>query len=321
MIRVFVSYAWDNEPHKERVLSFVNWLRQQGFEAELDRMVTQEHTAPDFNQMMHQAMTDHDKVIIVLSERYRERAENFEGGVGKEFRMILADIDDRPKKYIVGSFDGRGRDVAPLALSSREILDLNEDEDLKKLFRKLMDKPELAFSPVAGSVPDLGTRSPAPFATGMAAGPVLAVKGLVVKSTNGTQQYRLYKVIHYEVSADIVNERGDIVKDFSVELHVPKDLVTDFYDRRMEGERVVFDFPSTKSLYKGQQFRTDPVSVEFFHRRVGKVFGESILVKVFGPGGMVEKEFLVKDVFKIPGENGMEPRLLANENFLPEDYF
>src|SRR5450432_643286 len=93
MVRVIVTYSWDSEDHKEKVIQYVNHLREKGFHAEVDRMLSQNQSAIDFKKMMHQAMTDYPKVIIVLSRGYKERADEFKGGVGTEFALVLADID------------------------------------------------------------------------------------------------------------------------------------------------------------------------------------------------------------------------------------
>lgn len=70
---IFITYSWDNEEHKNKVISFTNLLRDNGYAAEIDRMHSQNETATDFKQMMHKAMTDYKKVIVVLSKGYKEK--------------------------------------------------------------------------------------------------------------------------------------------------------------------------------------------------------------------------------------------------------
>jgi len=79
---LFVTYSWDSQLHNDRVIAFVNHLRNQGFAAEMDRMLMQQESAIDFSKMMHRIMTDYRKVIVVLSEGYKQKAEQFTGGVG-----------------------------------------------------------------------------------------------------------------------------------------------------------------------------------------------------------------------------------------------
>lgn len=102
---VFVTYSWESEEHNDKVLSFTDFLRSQGFSAENDKFHSQNETATDFNKMMHQAFTDYKKVIIVLSKGYIEKATKFKGGVGNEYSMIIKDIETSVNKYILVAFE------------------------------------------------------------------------------------------------------------------------------------------------------------------------------------------------------------------------
>lgn len=96
-ISIFISYAYDNEEHKERVESFTEMLLQMGFDARMDSMLKAEY--PDIDQMMTYGLKC-DKIIIVLSPQYKKKADNSIGGVWKEFKMIADDLEKNPKKYI-----------------------------------------------------------------------------------------------------------------------------------------------------------------------------------------------------------------------------
>jgi hypothetical protein len=138
---VIVTYSWDSEEHTQKVLSFTNWLREKGFDAHIDQMLAQEQTAIDFKKMMHQAMTDYKSVIIVISAGYKHKAESFTGGVGTEYSLVLKDIDDNPEKYILASFDGRGKDVTPLAFVDRAVVDLNTSKGARTVVQEALETP------------------------------------------------------------------------------------------------------------------------------------------------------------------------------------
>ena len=152
---VFVTYSWDGDTHSNKVLAFTNFLREKGFYAEMDKMLIQKESAINFKQMMHKAMTDYQKVIVVLSKGYKEKAENFKGGVGNEYTLILNDIELNSKKYILVSFEGINNDIIPLFFKNREIIDLSsyQEEGLNRLYRKLQDIEEYTFSEVASVKP------------------------------------------------------------------------------------------------------------------------------------------------------------------------
>lgn len=152
---VFVTYSWDDEEHNDKVISFTNFLRSKGFEAEIDRLMTQKESATDFNKMMHQAMTDYNKVIIVLSKGYKEKATAFKGGVGNEYSLIIKDIENSKNKYILVSFEKISDEITPLNFKGRHIIDLTIKENLNELFSKLMDEEILDFSQVGTNKPQI----------------------------------------------------------------------------------------------------------------------------------------------------------------------
>lgn len=158
-ISVFVSYCWENEVYKEKVISFINFLREKGFAADMDVKFMQEESSVDFNRIMHKGIMKYDKVVVLLSENYKSKAESFDGGVGKEYRFILNDIEKQPTKYILASFFELNKEViekiSPIEFSGREIVDLPKDErdNFENLFGKLTESQKYVFSDVASETP------------------------------------------------------------------------------------------------------------------------------------------------------------------------
>lgn len=148
---IFISHAWENGQPSPKVLQFVEFLRQSGYEAVCDIMIQQEKTAIHFTEMMAESLRKAEKIIIVLSENYKARADEFTGGVGVEYRYIIDDFSKNENRYILVSFEGRNSNKVPDFLSGRDIVDLSEDEkiDYRELFSKLSGLPKIEFSPVA----------------------------------------------------------------------------------------------------------------------------------------------------------------------------
>ena len=142
-IKVFISYCWSgengnqDEQHKEKVRALANFLIENSFDVILDVYKNQEVTSNEFTTMMHKAMTESSKVIIVLSKGYKVKAEKFEGGVGEEYRMIIKEIDEKINKFILFTFDGFD---APLKLSKRDTIKFESKDWENKLFAKLLDE-------------------------------------------------------------------------------------------------------------------------------------------------------------------------------------
>jgi len=166
---VFISYSWDGSDYKEKVISFVEYLRNNGFEADLDIKLMQDETAIDFNRLMHKGILKYDKVLIILSENYKRKAEAFEGGVGKEYRFISNDIEKNPKKYVFTTFKSITseiiNEIVPMEFKGREIVDLVKDEanNFETLFSKLTDTKLYKFSEVAKNTPVIESKRIMPF--------------------------------------------------------------------------------------------------------------------------------------------------------------
>lgn len=152
---VAISYAQDSDEYNEKVIGFVNLLRTEyGYNAIMDQLLKQEQTAIDFNEMMSKLILNSDKVIVLLSSKYKQKADAFEGGVGREYRIILDEIDKKTHKYIFITFDPLKKinidDIKPSGFGNREILDFSDgSEQWNELLAKLSDSPIYQFSEVA----------------------------------------------------------------------------------------------------------------------------------------------------------------------------
>jgi hypothetical protein len=153
--KIFVSYSWDSLEHEEKVLAFTDFLRKSGFHAEMDKMLSQNETAIDFIKMMHSVMINYQKVIIVLSNGYKEKAEKFKGGVGEEYNLIIKDIKNNPRKYVLVSFEGLSDEIIPLGLKGREVVDMQKQSAKENLFSKLLEHKTYEFSEVGKTKPIL----------------------------------------------------------------------------------------------------------------------------------------------------------------------
>lgn len=169
MGKVFVTYSWsENKEENEKVYSFVDMLRSKGYDAECDKNKLQKETASSFTKIMSDGLSN-DKIIVILSEHYKKKAEKFAGGVGIEYKIIGADINTSANKYILVSFDGISNDfissIVPQLYKSHEIVDLikDEEDDFQLLFSKLNGEEIIEFSDVANTIPLIEKRKPKKF--------------------------------------------------------------------------------------------------------------------------------------------------------------
>lgn len=165
-ISVFVTYAWSGEDFNDLIISFVDFLRQKGYNASMDRKNSQEETSTNFNRMMIEGIQNSDKVIVVLTETYKKKADAFEGGVGVEYQLILEDIQVNKSKFIFVSFGDFGFDIiTPTGIKGREIIDLKKDQDdeFNRLISKLNSQYIIDFSEVSEIMAEVKKKKINPF--------------------------------------------------------------------------------------------------------------------------------------------------------------
>ncbi len=148
-MEIFVSYSWINEKPDDNVLSLVSDLRDNGYDAICDVILSQSETAIHFPKMMAEGLKKANKVIIVLSEKYKEKADTFKGGVGNEYQYIIEDIINKKQKYILVAFEHDRDKVTPDFLRGREILFLDKNDILcNNLLHKINETGQYIFPPV-----------------------------------------------------------------------------------------------------------------------------------------------------------------------------
>lgn len=152
---VFLSYCWESEEHKSKTLSFCVFLRENGFNCEIDRSLSQKETSINFNSMMINSINHAKKVIIILSNGYKTKAENKQGGVSIEYEIILKDIDINKTKYILVSFSKFSNSIIPEGFINREIIDLSDSENFNILFSKLKDEPIVDIGNISTKQPKI----------------------------------------------------------------------------------------------------------------------------------------------------------------------
>jgi hypothetical protein len=165
--KVFISYSWDDEPHKKWTRDFAARLRS---EERIDAMLDQWETAPGdkLPEFMERAIRENDYVLIVCTPAYRTKSEQRKGGVGYEGDIITAELfaNRNTRKFIpilrVGDMDT----AIPSWLSGSYFIDLRGDEYLETQYRDLVG----TLHGQREKAPPLGPQSNAPGTIGEAQG-------------------------------------------------------------------------------------------------------------------------------------------------------
>lgn len=158
-LTVFISYSWDNEEHKEWVLKLANYLIEKaGCNVLLDQFDLA--AGKELTHFMENGLEKADKVLVILTEEYKKRANNRQGGTGFEYSIIsqgLYDLQASNDKFIPVLRQGTKQTSAPTYLATKIYHSMKDDAkfemDAFKLSREIYEKPEIT-RPAPGEIPD-----------------------------------------------------------------------------------------------------------------------------------------------------------------------
>ncbi len=127
--KAFISYSWDDDPHKNWVKELATDLRGDGVETILDQW----HAAPgdQLPEFMEREIRDNDYVLIVCTPNYRLRSDERRGGVGYEGDIMTAEVHTRHnhRKFIPILARGHWDESAPSWLMGKYYIDLSSPEN------------------------------------------------------------------------------------------------------------------------------------------------------------------------------------------------
>ena len=154
-VKVFISYSWDSNEHKEKVLALSENLRKYGVDCQIDRY----HQSPPegWHRWMMERIEESDFVLVVCTEKYNLRYQNKEErgqgrGVTWEGGLIIAKLYDGQginDKFIPILLSPEGEDYIPQSLRAYTIYrpwnndnwDINKQGDYQNLYRHLTQQP------------------------------------------------------------------------------------------------------------------------------------------------------------------------------------
>ena len=122
--RVFISYSWDSDAHKNWVSTLVTRLRSNGVNVILDQWHVR--LGDQLPQFMETAVRDSNFVLIICTPRYKERSDRRLGGVGYEGHIITAEVfrSQTERKFIPALRSGDWDHAAPSWLAGKNFADL-----------------------------------------------------------------------------------------------------------------------------------------------------------------------------------------------------
>lgn len=155
-IRVFISYSWDNQVHKDWVREFADALATNGIDIILDQYNLR--IGEDRFQFMETSVREADAVLCVCTPAYVSKANGRSAGVGVETSLITPQFFERMKLAkqfipIVRESDGT-TSLTPDYLSALIFVDFRDDEgfpsQMEQLLRHLHKRPKHRKPEVGG---------------------------------------------------------------------------------------------------------------------------------------------------------------------------
>lgn len=140
--KVFISYSHDSQAHMDWVDRLCNKLRSEGgANATIDKYAIEELN--NWNQLMIDGFTNSDKVVIVLTKKYKSKADKIDSGTGFEVFLSTNIIRNskKSKKLIfikkgIGSFS----EATPCQFEGYNAIDFSDEQKFNENFNQLVAK-------------------------------------------------------------------------------------------------------------------------------------------------------------------------------------
>lgn len=157
----FISYSHDSQEHKLWVLELATRLRSNGVDAVLDQWDL--GPGGDLPHFMEQAITKANRIIMICTNRYIEKANRGAGGVGYEKMIVTAELLRQiGSSKVIPVVRQTGSHQLPTFLSSKLYIDLSSTDQFEtgfdQLLRELLGAP-LFQKPALGTAPTLLPKS------------------------------------------------------------------------------------------------------------------------------------------------------------------
>ncbi|WP_172570898.1 toll/interleukin-1 receptor domain-containing protein [Vibrio fluvialis] len=134
---VFISYSHDDQAHKKWVLDLATRLRNFGVDAILDQFRL--GLGSELAGFMEQEVVGADRVIMVCTDKYVEKANAGQGGVGYEKMILTAEYMKKvDSTKIIPLIRQKGSRNVPTFLQTKLHIDFSKDDDYELMFDELV---------------------------------------------------------------------------------------------------------------------------------------------------------------------------------------
>ncbi|MFH1884728.1 MAG: toll/interleukin-1 receptor domain-containing protein [Planctomycetota bacterium] len=160
--RIFISYSHDSERHKAWVLNLSTRLMANRVYVILDQWDVK--LGSDIAKFIEQGLFESDRIIMICTENYVEKANSGKGGVGYEKTIMTAELmRDLDSNKIIPLLKNNDKKKTPTFIGERKYVDFNLDTEFEDKYEELIrDIPDVPLTPKPplGANPFLKNKQP-----------------------------------------------------------------------------------------------------------------------------------------------------------------
>ena len=126
--KVFISYSWEDEEHKNWVRTLADKLIENGVDADIDQYDLE--LGDRLPHFMESEISNADYVVIICTPTYKEKADDRQRGVGYEGHIISEELmsNHNERKFIPVIKKGSVRESMPKFLAGKLATDFTKEE-------------------------------------------------------------------------------------------------------------------------------------------------------------------------------------------------
>ncbi|MEO7032873.1 MAG: toll/interleukin-1 receptor domain-containing protein [Polyangiaceae bacterium] len=135
--RAFFSYSHDSPEHKRWVAALAARLVEAGIDAVLDEWDLD--LGMDLAKFMERGVAEVDRVLVICTEIYVQKADAGRGGVGYETMIVTGElVQNLNTNKFIPLIRQTGSSLRPRSLSTRRFVDFNDDSRFETSFEELV---------------------------------------------------------------------------------------------------------------------------------------------------------------------------------------
>lgn len=150
--QVFISYSHDTPEHKQWVATFASQLMKNGVQVLLDQWELR--YGDDVPKFMEKGVREADRVLMICTEPYVNKANEGQGGVGYEAMIVTGELvrDLGTSKFIPIIRQDTKPPILPTSVSTRLYINMSSEsaynDEFEKLLHELHDAPAIKKPPL-----------------------------------------------------------------------------------------------------------------------------------------------------------------------------